>query len=170
MSLYNKDQIMDFLPHRKPFLFLDSVDKIIFPESLGDYDFKNIQTKKFIGTEVHGGFFVDPKLEILRGHFPGRPVLPGVVQIEIMAQMCPFIFHFAYKDLMSNLKINVALLGIEKAKFKKPILPDMNLKMVSTLLKVRGIFQSYECAIYSGGEKMSSAEVFASIEFISKDN
>jgi len=169
MSFYNKNQIMDFLPHRKPFLFLDSVDNIVFPSSLSSYDQDIINTKIFIGSQVEGSFFVDPKLEILRGHFPGQPVLPGVVQVEIMAQMCPFIFHHAYKELMSQIKINIALLGIEKAKFKKPIYPGMNLKMVSSLLKVRGIFQSYECTIFCDEEKMSTAQIFASIEFLKKD-
>ncbi len=168
MSLYNKEEIMDFLPHRKPFLFLDSVDEITFPEALGNYDKTRIETKAFVGTQVKGSFFVNPELEILKGHFPGRPILPGVVQVEIMAQMCPFIFHYAYKELMSGFKIDVALLGIESAKFKKPIYPEMNLKMASKLLKVRGVFQSYECTIYSDELVMSTAQVFASIEFIKK--
>ncbi len=170
MSLYNKEQIMDFLPHRKPFLFLDSVDEVTFPNSLGQYNKLEINTKSFVGTEVKGSFFVRPDLEILRGHFPGKPILPGVVQIEIMAQMCPFIFHYAYSELMQEIKINIALLGIERAKFKKPIYPNMNLSMESKLLKVRGVFQSYECMIYSNNELHSSAEILASIEFLKKDS
>ncbi len=171
MSLYNKEEIKKFLPHRKPFLFLDSVNTIDYPEKrVPEIEDEKFNAKEFIGTKVTGSFFVDPSLEILKGHFPGNPILPGVVQIEIMAQMCPFLFHYSNKNLMDKLKINVALLGIDKARFKKPIYPNMTLEMKSVLKKVRGIFQTYECEIFGNDHLMSSAEIFASLEFIKKDN
>ncbi len=171
MPLYTQEDIKKFIPHREPFLFLDSVDSIIYPENYKiELNNEVLNAKHFIGTEVSGSFHVSDSLEILKGHFPGHPILPGVIQIEIMAQMCPFIFFNADKELMENYKADVALLGIDKARFKKPVLPGANLKMEATFIKERGVFQTYDCQIKENGMLVSKAEIFASIKFIERKN
>lgn len=161
--LFNKTQVMEFLPHRDPFLFIDGVKEVVLPESL--------QGKKgpFKAAELIGGksvcvFRVDSSVKVLEGHFPGNPILPGVVQIEMMAQAASFLCVHMLEKPLEESKLDVALITVESAKFKKPVTPPMELEIHSTFVKSRGIFQSYNCEIYSGGELMSQCSVMATIK------
>ncbi len=161
--LFDKKQVMKFLPHRDPFLFIDGVKDVVLPESL--------QGKKgpFKASELVGGksictFRVDNSVKVLEGHFPGNPILPGVVQVEMMAQAASFLcIHVLTKPLEES-KLNVALITVDAAKFKKPIIPPMDLEIHATLEKSRGIFQSYKCELFSGGELMSQCSIMATIK------
>jgi 3-hydroxyacyl-[acyl-carrier-protein] dehydratase len=161
--LYDKKQVMEFLPHRDPFLFIDSVKEVIPPESLkgkqGPFKPADIVGGKSICT-----FKVDNTVKVLEGHFPGFPILPGVVQVEMMAQAASFLTVFCLEKPISETKLDVQLLSVESAKFRKPILPPMELEIHSTLNKVRGPMQMYECEIYSNGELMSQCTVMASLK------
>jgi 3-hydroxyacyl-[acyl-carrier-protein] dehydratase len=158
----NKDQVMEFLPHRDPFLFIDSVRDIILPENLkllqGPFE-----AHQLIGGKTICTFQLNESLNVLAGHFPGNPILPGVVQVEMMAQAASFLARYCKKR--EDSKIEVALLGIDSARFRKPITPPMELEIFSTLTKVRGPVQIYECEIFSNGELMSQSTVMASLRF-----
>lgn len=158
----NKEQVMNFLPHRDPFLFIDSVKEVILPESL--------QGKKgpFTPQELVGGksvchFRVDNSVKVLEGHFPGDPILPGVVQVEMMAQAASFLTIHLVEDY-KKIKLEVALLGVDSARFRKPIIPPMDLEVHATLTKVRGPIQMYDCEIYANGELMSQTSCMASLK------
>jgi 3-hydroxyacyl-[acyl-carrier-protein] dehydratase len=160
--LMEKKQVMDFLPHREPFLFIDGVKEISLPQALlGKHG-------PFTPTELIGGktictFKVDHSVKVLEGHFPGDPILPGVVQVEMMAQAASFLaIHCKPND---QAKIEVALLGIDSARFRKPVVPPMDLEIHATLTKVRGPIQMYDCAIYSNGDLISQTSVMASLKF-----
>lgn len=160
--LLNKAQVMEFLPHRDPFLFVDSVKEIILPEELKD------QSGPFTAQQLVGGkaictFKVDESLKVLEGHFPGDPILPGVVQVEMMAQAASFLAVYCRKNEKS--KIDVALLGVDSARFRKPVVPPMELEIHSVLTKVRGPIQMYDCEIYANGELVSQTSVMASLKF-----
>lgn len=161
--LYDKKQVMEFLPHRDPFLFIDGVKEVIPPDSL--------KGKKgpFKPSEIVGGksictFKVDNSVKVLEGHFPGFPILPGVVQIEMMAQAASFLTVFCIEKPIEQTKLDVQLLGVENAKFRKPVLPPMDLEIHATLTKVRGPIQMYDCEIYSNGELISQTSVMASLK------
>ncbi len=160
--LMEKKQVMDFLPHRDPFLFIDSVKEIIVPDEL-----KNLtgpfRPQQLIGGKAICNFRVDNSVKVLEGHFPGDPILPGVVQIEMMAQAASFLAIHCKPN--SDAKIEVALLGVESAKFRKPVIPPMDLEIHATLTKVRGPIQMYDCEIYSNGDLMSQTSVMASLKF-----
>jgi 3-hydroxyacyl-[acyl-carrier-protein] dehydratase len=160
--LMEKKQVMDFLPHRDPFLFIDSVKEIIVPEEL-----KNLtgpfRPQQLIGGKAICHFRVDNSVKVLEGHFPGDPILPGVVQIEMMAQAASFLAIHCKPN--AEAKIEVALLGVESAKFRKPVIPPMDLEIHATLTKVRGPIQMYDCEIYSNGDLMSQTSVMASLKF-----
>lgn len=160
--LMEKKQVMDFLPHRDPFLFIDTVKDIILPKELKDKKGPFTPTQ-LIGGKVICNFKVDNTVKVLEGHFPGNPILPGVVQIEMMAQAASFLATYCKPN--ENAKIEVALLGVDSARFRKPIIPPMDLEIHATMTKVRGPIQMYDCSIYSNGDLMSQTSVMASLKF-----
>ena len=160
--LMNKKQVMDFLPHREPFLFIDTVTEIIVPPGI-DILKVPLTPTQLIGGKTICTFRVDSTVKVLEGHFPGDPILPGVVQVEMMAQAASFLAMYCKPNEKS--KIEVALLGIDSAKFRKPIFPPLDLEIHATLTKVRGPIQMYECAIYANGDLMSQTSVMASLKF-----
>jgi 3-hydroxyacyl-[acyl-carrier-protein] dehydratase len=161
--LYDKKQVMQFLPHRDPFLFIDSVRELILPESLRDKK-GPFRPSEIVGGKAICNFKVDNSVKVLEGHFPGFPILPGVVQIEMMAQAASFLTTWCIEKPIEQTKLDVQLLSVESAKFRKPILPPMELEIHATLAKVRGPMQIYDCEIYANGELMSQTSVMASLK------
>lgn len=161
--LLNKEQVMRFLPHRDPFLFIDSVKAVIPPESLKG------QNGPFTPGQIVGGksvctFKVENQLKVLEGHFPNQPILPGVVQVEMMAQAASFLTIFCLEKPIEQTKLEVQLLGVDSARFRKPITPVMDLEIHAVLTKVRGHIQVYDCSLFSQGELMSQTSIMASLK------
>ena len=140
--LFNKEQVQEWLPHREPFFFVDSIESIT-PLSLE----KAVSVKEIIGNQVVGHYRTRPEHPVFQGHFPGRPILPGVIQIEIMAQVSTFVLVRLYPSAKKR-DIHVVLVGVERAKFKRPIGPEENLKIQSQCKMIRGDFVVNECEIY----------------------
>jgi 3-hydroxyacyl-[acyl-carrier-protein] dehydratase len=159
--LMEKEQVLNFLPHRDPFLFIDAVKEINIPDELKDVK-GPFTPQQLIGGKTICIFKVDSSVKVLEGHFPGEPILPGVVQVEMMAQAASFLAVYCKPE---DSKIEVALLGIDSARFRKPIIPPMDLEVHATLTKVRGPIQIYDCAIFSQGDMMSQSTVMASLKF-----
>lgn len=159
----DKVQVMKFLPHRDPFLFIDTVLDVVLPEASkgqkGPFKLQDL-----IGGKAVCSFKVDHSVKVLEGHFPGHPILPGVVQVEMMAQAASFLVTKTFDQSLDKVKIDVALLGIDSARFRKPIIPPMDLEIHSTLVKMRGPINIYECEIRSNGEIMSQSTVMASLK------
>ena len=149
--LLNKEQVIDFLPQRDPFLFIDSVELI---EGEGSKELRDIKGKRVI---CH---FQAPSDHIIfQGHFPGNPILPGVIQIEMMGQASCFGVYY----LFGGKRLDVRLMGVDKAKFRQPILPGMKMKVECTCLKVRSSFLSFECEITSDHQLISQAVILAAV-------
>ena len=100
----NLNQIKELIPHREPFLFLDELRNI---EKLK----RAVGIKKFNENEF---FF--------KGHFPGHPIVPGVILIEMMAQAGAALIAYSIKEETFD-KI-VYLMNVEKTKFRKPVFPN----------------------------------------------
>ncbi len=107
-------QIMDVIPHRFPFLLVDRVNIIE-------------EGKKAIGRKC-----VTMNEHFFQGHFPGRPIMPGVLIIEAMAQTaCALMFS------MPGMKGKLAFfMGMEEIKFRKPVVPGDVLEMHIEMLRV----------------------------------
>lgn len=162
--LLNKDQVISFLPHRSPFLFVDSIEELTVPDAVKEKKAGEIQNKDLVGSKLIAHFKVTETLDILKGHFPGNPILPGVIQVEMMAQASAFV-SIAFNDMkVEGVNVDTILLSVESAKFRKPILPGMDLKIFSSLDKCRGSIASYSCEIFSGDEKVSEAKFLAKLE------
>ena len=140
MIVMNIQQIMDILPHRYPFLLIDRLEEA--EEGKKVIGYKNVT--------VNEPFF--------QGHFPGHPIMPGVLIVEAMAQV-----GGAYVSVVDNVGNDQVtyFVGIDKARFRKPVLPGDVLRMELELLsKRRGIYQFYGKA-YVGDTLVAEAELKA---------
>lgn len=110
-KIYNIEDIMNFLPHRYPFLLVDRLEVEVPGE-------KGIGIKNVTMNE-----------EFFRGHFPGNPVMPGVLQIEAMAQTAGALVVAASGENAGDKKISVLFMSIDGVKFRKPVKPGDQLRM-----------------------------------------
>ena len=110
-KIYNIEDIMNFLPHRYPFLLVDRLEVEVPGE-------KGIGIKNVTMNE-----------EFFKGHFPGNPVMPGVLQIEAMAQTAGALVVAASGENAGDKKISVLFMSIDGVKFRKPVKPGDQLRM-----------------------------------------
>ncbi len=165
--LMNKEQVFDFMPHRPPFLFIDTVTSVDLPATAKEVE--NVTSKDLVGSHVIANFSVTEELEILKGHFPGNPILPGVVQVEMMAQASAFV-SLGLNGLDSDeYRVETLLLGVESSKFRKPVLPGMDLEIHAIMDKSRGQIAHYKCEIFCEGKKISEAKILAKLDIVKKD-
>ena len=136
----NIDEIKKILPHRYPFLFLDRV--ISFTD-------KKIEAVKNV--TVDEPFF--------NGHFPDYPLMPGVLQIEAMAQAAGILIaKISGMDATSPDKLPL-FLGIEKARFRKMVRPGDQLKIVCEIINMKGKIAKAQGKIFVNEEEVCDAEL-----------
>lgn len=116
MTTLNITEIMKLLPHRYPMLL---VDRILEIES---------------GKRVVGLKNVSANEQFFQGHFPGAPVMPGVLIVEAMAQCCAVLFLRDLPDRESKLFL---FGGIDKARFRKPVIPGDQLILECIVMQRR---------------------------------
>jgi 3-hydroxyacyl-[acyl-carrier-protein] dehydratase len=141
------NQIHAMLPHRYPFLFIDRVLSWVPQQS--------IHARKLISIS-------DP---ILQGHFPGNPIVPGVVQVEAMAQAAALLAQLS--DAFDPATQLCLFMGIQEAKFRAPVIPGDILDIEVTALRL-GRIGKFEGAIKVDGAVRSSAKFTAIIETLPK--
>ena len=135
-------QVLASLPHRYPFLLVDRV--------------KAIDGNKF-GIGIKNVTINEPHFQ---GHFPGKPIMPGVLIIEAMAQTAGIITIMAQADATPKA---VYFMTIDKCKFRKPVVPGDQLELHVTLIKQRGAISKYACVGLVDGIKVAEAELTAMI-------
>jgi 3-hydroxyacyl-[acyl-carrier-protein] dehydratase len=133
-------QIMELLPHRYPFLMVDRIVGI-------DSDKAAIGIKNVTVNEPH-----------FMGHFPGAPVMPGVLIIEGMAQTAGAICTMAMGKGTPQL---VYFMTIDNAKFRRPVVPGDRLEYHVVQNKKRGNIWKFDCVAKVDGVKVAEATVSA---------
>lgn len=166
---YTKDQVMKFLPHRSPFLFIDTIEDIILPEGVRVDDLEKNNYKNLIGGRVIAHFEVRSDLEILRGHFPGNPIFPGVTQIEMMAQACAFMSSECLQGNFNNINLEVIFLSNSNTKFRKKVVPGTKLRIETLMESSRGTIQTHRASCYDEEGLVSETKITASLKYIDKD-
>lgn len=116
MSLLNTQQIMEILPHRNPFLLIDTIEELVPGE-------KAVAKKNVTMNEPY-----------FMGHFPGNPVMPGVLIIEALAQTgaVAILCQDEWKGKTAYFA------GINNAKFKQRVVPGDTLELTTEIIKVKG--------------------------------
>lgn len=158
----DKSKICEFIPHRDPFLFLDEISEITMPEfSIEKHD--KFDKRLLIGTKVFSKFKVSNEMTCFDGHFPNNPILPGVLQVEMMAQTACFVFYKIVKD-PKNANLQVAFASIDKAKFKNKIVPPQDLEIQVELIKTRRQILQCEGKVFCDQKLMSEMTFMASVD------
>lgn len=141
-KILNINEIMDIIPHRYPFLFVDKVQLV-------ELGVKGIGYKNVTMNESY-----------FQGHFPGMPVMPGVIIVETMAQVGAVILlsdeRFAGKTPY--------FAGINKVRFKRKVVPGDTLRMEVEIVKLRGSIGIGQGKAYVGEELACEGEFLFAIE------
>jgi 3-hydroxyacyl-[acyl-carrier-protein] dehydratase len=134
-------EIMKILPHRYPMLLVDRI--VEFEAGKMAKGIKNVT--------VNEPFFL--------GHFPDHPIMPGVLIIEAMAQVGGIL---AFKSANVENKV-VYFMGIDKARFRRPVLPGDTLQITVEVKKIRGAIWCFKASASVGDSVAADAELMATI-------
>ena len=133
-----KEQIKELLPHREPMLLLDQL-----------VDIKKLHSGTAIVNVTKESFFV-------QGHFPGQPVMPGVLIVEAFGQAAAALTaHGLDKSTYEN-KL-VFLMNVEKARFRNPVIPNCKLELKIEAIRSHGKVWKYKGEAFVGNLKMADA-------------
>ena len=133
-------EIFDYLPHRYPFLLVDRVTEL----AVGDYvkGYKNVTFNE----------------QMFNGHFPGDPIMPGVLILEAMAQLSG-VLAFETRGTRPSDGTNYLFGGVEKARFRRPVVPGDRLDMTGRILADRSKMVKFECTAEVDDELACSATI-----------
>ncbi len=143
-EILNKQQIINLLPHREPMLLIDELNNI-----------EKLSSATAIVHVRKDSFFV-------QGHFPDNPVMPGVLIVEAFGQAAAALTaHGLDKKTYAN-KL-VFLMGIEKARFRSPVIPDCKLELKIQATRTHGRVWKYKGEAFVDEKKMADAQWSATI-------
>ena len=140
----NKDQIKELLPHREPMLLIEELKNII-----------KLSSATAIVNVKKDSFFIN-------GHFPGEPVMPGVLIVEAFGQAAAALTAYGIDKSTYENKL-VFLMTIEKAKFRNPVIPDCKLELNIQAIRSHGRVWKYKGEAFVGDKKMADAQWAATI-------
>ena len=138
MEKLDKNQIEKLLPHREPMLLIDEL-----------FDIKRLKSATAILNVKKDSFFVN-------GHFPGQPIMPGVLIVESFGQAAAALTaHGLDKSTYEN-KL-VFLMSVEKARFRNPVIPDCKLELKIEAVRSHGRVWKYKGDAFVNGTKVADA-------------
>ena len=140
----NKEQIRNLLPHREPMLLIDELVDIV-----------KLKSATAIMNVKRDTFYVD-------GHFPGNPVMPGVLIVEAFGQAAAALTAHGIDKKEYENKL-VFLMSIEKARFRNPVIPDCKLELKIEAIRSHGRVWKYKGEAFVGDKRMADAQWSATI-------
>ena len=140
----SKDQIKELLPHREPMLLIDELINI-----------KKLKSATAIVNVSKDSFFV-------QGHFPGEPVMPGVLIVEAFGQAAAALTASGIDKSTYENKL-VFLMTVDKARFRNPVIPDCKLELNIEAIRSHGRVWKYKGEAIVDGIKMADAQWAATI-------
>ena len=143
-EIINKQQIANLLPHREPMLLIDQL-----------HDIEKLSSATAIVYVKKDSFFV-------QGHFPNNPVMPGVLIVEAFGQAAAALTAHGLDKETYNNKL-VFLMGIEKARFRSPVIPDCKLELKIQAIRTHGRVWKYKGEAFVDEKKMADAQWSATI-------
>ena len=143
MKLDKKD-IINLLPHREPMLLIDELK-----------DIKKLHSATAVMHVKKDAFYVD-------GHFPGNPVMPGVLIVEGFGQAAAALTAAGIDKNEYENKL-VFLMSVEKARFRNPVIPDCKLELKIEAIRSHGRVWKYKGEAFVGEKKMADAQWSATI-------
>ena len=138
MDRLNKNQIKELLPHREPMLLIDELK-----------DIKKLSSATGIVDVKKDSFFV-------QGHFPDQPVMPGVLIVESFGQAAAALTAHGLDKSTYEDKL-VFLMGVEKARFRNPVIPDCELVLKIEAIRSHGRVWKYKGEAFVNEKKMADA-------------
>jgi len=161
----NIEQIKRFLPHRAPFLLVDRILEIHPTGDLNDVAGDNKAGTKVIGIKnftINEPFF--------QGHFPDYAIAPGVLLIEMMAQVASFSTYPYLRDFLErgDRTFQVFLAGVDNTRFRKPVTPGDTVRVETTVIKTRGKLWMFQCHAMVDGQKVAETELMANLVLLDR--
>ena len=138
MEKIDKKQIEQLLPHREPMLLIDEL-----------YNIKKLFSATAVVNVRKDSFFVN-------GHFPDNPVMPGVLIVESFGQAAAALTAHGLDKSTYEDKL-VFLMGVEKARFRNPVIPDCKLELNIEAIRSHGKVWKYKGEAFVGDKKMADA-------------
>ena len=138
MNKLNKLEIQNLLPHREPMLLIDEL-----------YDIKKLTSATALVKVKKDSFFV-------QGHFPDNPVMPGVLIVESFGQAAAALTANGLDKSTYEDKL-VFLMGVEKARFRNPVIPDCDLLLKIEAIRSHGRVWKYKGEAFVNDKKMADA-------------
>ena len=138
MSKLNKAQILELLPHREPMLLIDEL-----------YDIQTLKSATAALNVKKNSFFV-------QGHFPDNPVMPGVLIVESFGQAAAALTAHGLDKSTYEDKL-VFLMGVEKARFRNPVIPDCKLILKIEAIRSHSKVWKYKGEAFVNDKKMADA-------------
>ncbi len=155
---YDHLKVINYLPHRFPFLFVDKILEVTVPIG-GDGKFQQV------GTKVVGLKNATINEPYFTGHFPTYPITPGVIMIETMAQMASFAIMPWLKvdeEMKIISKFDLRLAGVDNTRFRRPFCPGDSLVITVDTVKHRGAIWGFKCRGEVEGQLVVESDILAS--------
>lgn len=144
--MIEREEIKNYIPHRDPFLFVDRV----------------IELEK--GSRIVAERTFGPEEEFFKGHFPGNPIVPGVIIVEALAQAGGVLVYASFTEELEAQGLTGAYLaGLEKVRFRQVVKPGDLIKLDVSVQRKRSRIIRFKAVAYVGDSKAAEAEIIVSL-------